>query len=1388
MNRTTIRSLTLRHLINALVGAVVLLAPVVASATPDVILYDGEAGSAPLLAGKCPEFASQAGGQGVGGGAALALAPDAWHEPALNLYCGGGARRDLSSFDALEFMMRSTKAGGNPTFKVRTWDNVGQTVQINDYIEGGVLDGTWRLVRIPIADLKSADWGLGNVERLVWGKDTSNPTWYVDNVAVRDLYGPELTDAIAASEHVVRVVVNERFDLDSARDTSHYTLSSPGDAAYAGGVKPVDAGVHIRFDDFGSGGEAIDTYTIYLRFKAALKSGKTYSLAASGVSDQAGNAAAPVVLTFTYDDVTQVNPAIKVNQVGYLPDRPKVGYVGDYYGDLGGAVWAVGDGGTIYRWDDVGGWKPSQSPVSTSLRGVAATTETLALAVGDGGTVLRWDGDSWKVVSAVTTSDLYDVTFGPTRIGWLVGAGGTAIRYEGGTFTKTPTPTTATLRGVYAGEGDVAYAVGDGGVILRWSGGSWGEQKSPTTSDLNAVAGITAGQLFAVGAAGTVLALEYGNWKVWTARPSTNATLRGVATDPSGGVWVSGDGGLVWFKEGFGKDNFNAQASKSSASLRSIARVDERCIWAVGGNGSTVLRGEDGFVAGSLPAPDLNDVYSLAYGAMRMSEPAPLVTIVEADTGVAVASAKLELRAANWALSGEDVYLFDFSDLTTEGDYRAYVPGVGVSDAFHVGKDTYDIVAYTTARSFFYQRCGEALEAPYAAPEYQRETCHSPEFDAAYHDSLPGTPLYAGEQVGKKIDASGGWHDAGDFGKYMPTAVVAVWYLLEGYELDTSKFPDGSWNIPESGNGIPDVLDEVRVAVDWMVKIQRADGGIPHKVTAQCWFDGMPQDEHVMRYVFETTTHDTATGAAIMASAARAFAPFDAALSKKYLDAAKLSWDFLQKHTSELPAGGFKNPSGNCTGAYTETGDNDNRMWAAAELYRTTGDAKYRTAFEGWWGQYGKEWGWHDWQHHYAKAYWAYLRAPQADGNPAIKNSIRDTFISRADDIVGFTLHNAYMSGSRLDVPEWIGWGTFTMGPKSAFPLLQAFALTGNEAYRDLAVINADAQLGVNPLSMSFITGLGARYPMNPLDMESEHDGVEKPVPGLPVFGPHNNQSKGNPFQVATQDDTNNYPVTWTTDDPLPILRRFNDAFELPMMTEFTVLEMGLTTVVFHLLAEQASPEPPPIAACGGPGACDDGNPCTKDECDPAVGCVSTWNSAPCTDGDPCTINDICHNGACTGEPIPCDDPPPGGGEEPPPGGGEEPPPPVVEPPGVDIPWAEPHDRGTVDSPAGGVILVGTDEPGGALAPPGASGGLGAPSVAPGAGATTQPDPGPATDLPTWVPTSKPQEDSADVPGGGDVFITYKGCSTSNGTVPPAPALALALLGLLWVRRRRASR
>lgn len=190
-------------------------------------------------------------------------------------------------------------------------------------------------------------------------------------------------------------------------------------------------------------------------------------------------------------------------------------------------------------------------------------------------------------------------------------------------------------------------------------------------------------------------------------------------------------------------------------------------------------------------------------------------------------------------------------------------------------------------------------------------------------------------------------HDAGDYGKYTVAAAKALADLLLAYDLYPSAFKE-EIPLPETDGITPDILHECRFELDWLLKMQDLEtGGVYHKLTTLNFpaLDVMPEDDLESQYF--TAVSATATGAfaAIMALASRIFKPFDPEFSALSLERANKAWQWLLDHPV-VP--GFKNPQEVTTGEYGDSDDRDERYWAAAELFRTTGEATYHQAFKKW--------------------------------------------------------------------------------------------------------------------------------------------------------------------------------------------------------------------------------------------------------------------------------------------------------------------------------------------------------------------------------------------------------------------------------------------------------
>ena len=284
--------------------------------------------------------------------------------------------------------------------------------------------------------------------------------------------------------------------------------------------------------------------------------------------------------------------------------------------------------------------------------------------------------------------------------------------------------------------------------------------------------------------------------------------------------------------------------------------------------------------------------------------------------------------------SSKDPALFaDFSALKREGAYEIKIRGRSESSAqFFVGKDVYNWPFYCVFRAMYLWRCGCEVSGEFAGRRYEHAACH---LDDAYLN-------YIGGPKDKRHDAIGGWHDAGDYNKYTVNAAFTVGTMLKAWEHFREKLTPLTFDIPESGNQTPDFLDEVRWELDWLLKMQAADGSVYHKVSA-LKFEGfvLPEKDTERRYFCPWSSAATADFAAIMAEASRAIRPFDAPYASRCLSAAKKSYEFLQAN----PTDHRPDQSAFSTGGY-DGPDGDDRLWAAAELWETTGEARFLHDFE----------------------------------------------------------------------------------------------------------------------------------------------------------------------------------------------------------------------------------------------------------------------------------------------------------------------------------------------------------------------------------------------------------------------------------------------------------
>ena len=351
----------------------------------------------------------------------------------------------------------------------------------------------------------------------------------------------------------------------------------------------------------------------------------------------------------------------------------------------------------------------------------------------------------------------------------------------------------------------------------------------------------------------------------------------------------------------------------------------------------------------------------------------PKEFVIKDSSGATVKTGTTDASRGDQMCDGSNTYnqIIDFSDVQTEGTGYTITCDGKTSLPFDIGNNIYDGMT-TNAMNYFYQnRSGEDILASYITSTGANKSTDALARDGGHMSDMATVqskwvyiiPDASAIEQGETIDVTGGWYDAGDHGKYVVNGGVSMWTLLNLYESDlmdgdASKWADGAGTVvvPESGNGMPDILDEVKVEADFFNKMQRSDGMVYHKVHDYKWtaLCVAPADDPLERIVKPVTYAATLNYAAAMAQYARLAKEWDSdattylANAEKAYKAAKSSykpfsndWGSDQFADLESLYAPIKQNKGG--GPYGDTDVEDEFYWAACELYIATGDASYKT-------------------------------------------------------------------------------------------------------------------------------------------------------------------------------------------------------------------------------------------------------------------------------------------------------------------------------------------------------------------------------------------------------------------------------------------------------------
>ncbi len=450
-----------------------------------------------------------------------------------------------------------------------------------------------------------------------------------------------------------------------------------------------------------------------------------------------------------------------------------------------------------------------------------------------------------------------------------------------------------------------------------------------------------------------------------------------------------------------------------------------------------------------------------------------------------------------WDLSGETVSIADFSDFTTPGRYRIEHESAGHSFDFAIRDEILIDLSKASIKAFYFNRASTELIEEHAG-RWARPMGH-PDEVVYIHESAATEE----RPEGYEFSSPKGWYDAGDYNKYAVNSGISTYTLLAAFEHFPEYYRNLDLNIPESGDKVPDLLDEIRWNLDWLITTQDPhDGGVYHKITTKD-FAGMvmPHEATADRFAVMKSTGGTLNFAAVMATAARVYNEYDPGFAGEALEAAEFAWTWAVQN----PEVYYEQPSDIQTGAYGNRKLEDEFDWAAAELYITTRIDDYWNARDfdqinvgipSW--SYVRPLAWVSLAHH---------RNNLTDA--ADLNLIEEIIMGQGNELLEEYDRSPYaITMGRYGRSDFV-WGSNGVIGNHSLMLILAYRLSGVKDYLDAALANMDYLLGRNATGYSFVTGFGSKPPKGIHHRQSAADGIEDPVPGFVAGGPQAGQQDG---------------------------------------------------------------------------------------------------------------------------------------------------------------------------------------------------------------------------------------------------------------------------------------
>ena len=558
----------------------------------------------------------------------------------------------------------------------------------------------------------------------------------------------------------------------------------------------------------------------------------------------------------------------------------------------------------------------------------------------------------------------------------------------------------------------------------------------------------------------------------------------------------------------------------------------------------------------------------------------------------------------------QKVLVADFSEFKTPGEYRLQVAGLGASLPFLIDDGIAMAFARTYALGLYGQRCGTPNELPFT--RWIHDACHlapaqipSPQSDAQFDftwttirrlaaevnsDNPPQTaPLLISEAnqlypfVHRgTVDVSGGHHDAGDYSKYTINSAELIHYLIFAADSIPGVAQLDNLGLPESGDGIGDILQEAKWEADYLAKLQDADGGfyfLVYPKTREYESNVLPEHGDA-QVVWPKNTAVTAAAVAALAQCASSpeFKKHFPESSAKYLKQAQLGWKFLTTAIAKYGKAGAYQKITFYGNHYTH---DDELAWAACELFLATGEAQYRQMLFSWFPNPADyltfRWGWWRLSESWGNAIRSYAFAARSGRLPASALDARylriceGEILAAGDDAVDWSQKSAYATPFPVATKAVRGAGWY-FSLDQASDMAVAYQIEPKPAYLAALVGAMNYEGGCNPLNVTYLTGLGTRRQREIVDHYAQNDRRVLPPSGIPLGNIQAAFQHTPTYGFELRDAT--YPDDNANSAPFPFYDRWSDAYNVT--TEFITVNQarGLLATAFLATRTPAATRP----------------------------------------------------------------------------------------------------------------------------------------------------------------------------------------------------------------------